>query len=243
LCGVEIACTISNYFDWCDVTIITRGNEMLAGADQDNRNAALEKLGRLNIKFLTATSVKNVMPEMVTVETLDATELNFDSDLTVWTAGSKPNSLLSSLDLQLSSYGKVKVNETLKIEGKPNAYCIGDCACIEGANLPSNAQVAMQQSDYLAHNIWAKYESKKPLNFKYSQLGEFIRIGSFDTTASLFSGSIKLRGVPGWITRRATYAIRSPSYYTKNEGLNLIYDAFKVSSNIFEKTTLMLKNK
>ena len=48
----------------------------------------------------------------------------------------------------------------------------------EAAPLPATAQVAFQQADYAAWNVWAAINRKPLLNFSYQHLGDMMSLGS-----------------------------------------------------------------
>ncbi|CAN0120083.1 unnamed protein product [Discosporangium mesarthrocarpum] len=85
-------------------------------------------------------------------------------------------------------------------------YCLGDGACVEGMDLPANAQVALQQSDYLAWNIWAGITGRQPLDFKYINLGEMMTLGGATGAVSALGGRLQLTGPAAALARRAVYA-------------------------------------
>ena len=75
--------------------------------------------------------------------------------------------------------------------------------------LPATAQVAFQQSDYCAWNIWADLNQKPLLPFRYQPLGEMMTLGK--DSAVLDGLGLKLDGTPAYIARRLLYLSRLPT--------------------------------
>lgn len=80
----------------------------------------------------------------------DSSEEEIKSDLLLWTAGTRPSSLVASLDVEKDEQGRIGVDRRLQIidavrEGgvslTTGVYCLGDIAAVEGLNLAGNAQV------------------------------------------------------------------------------------------------------
>lgn len=87
------------------------------------------------------------------------------SDLLIWTAGSRPNSLLASIDVAKDPRGRLEVDRRLRLtrseasgtfeydssassgSGFPSAevFCLGDVAAVQGLDLGANAQVMLHE--------------------------------------------------------------------------------------------------
>jgi NADH dehydrogenase len=105
-----------------------------------------------------------------------------------------------------------------------SVYAIGDNAAVDGMPLPTNAQVAMQQADVAAYNIWrAPQNDRKPASYVYFSLGEALSLGP--TNASISSvGPVKVAGVLGTLARRGLYVVRQP---TGRQRLRAAREAFR----------------
>jgi NADH dehydrogenase len=76
----------------------------------------------------------------------------------VWSAGVRPHPLLGQLDLPLDERGRVRVTETLQVEGRADIWALGDCAAVRNTLTPSaldppTCQHALRQSRRLAKNL------------------------------------------------------------------------------------------
>ena len=102
---------------------------------------------------------------------------------------------------------------------KGTLYALGDNAAIIDNAVPSTAQVAFQQSEYAAWNVWASLSGEKNLAFRFIPLGEMLTLGADDAAISAESllgpelgGAVaKLGGPMASLARRAIYAARMPT--------------------------------
>jgi demethylphylloquinone reductase len=233
LCGVEIAATIVGALgrDRAAVTIVSRGDELLSTAAAANQKAGTAKMNALGVTVLTGTSVTRVQQGSIAVRDKHSSSSSSSSDsssgsstatadrelpadLVVWTAGSKPNSLLDALDLPKDSTGRVLVNELLAVTDNSydgSVYCLGDCASVQGSSNGATAQVAMQQSEYVAWNLWAPSAGRKQLPFKFTNLGEMVSLGRLDGAVSALNSLVSFKGPAAAVARRTVYAARMPT--------------------------------
>lgn len=108
--------------------------------------------------------------------------------------------------------GKIEINPYLQVFGMPHLWAIGDLAACQdekGNRLPATAQVAIQQADYCAWNIWATIENRPLLPFKYQPLGEMLALGVDNATIQALG--LPLSGSLAYLARRLIYLYRLPS--------------------------------
>jgi NADH dehydrogenase len=91
------------------------------------------------------------------------------------------------------------VDEYLRLPDRPGVHAIGDLAAFvqDGEELPMLAPPAMQQARHLAKNLLREIAGKAPLPFRYRDKGIMATIGRKAAVAE--TGSMALRGVPGWV--------------------------------------------
>ena len=223
-----------------------RGDRVLAQSTLSNQERGETKLIDSGVDVRCSTSVLSVSSDGLQVAPRDALEDSGDeaetmqADLIIWTAGSKPNEWLSSSNNDLSgaaemdSAGRLLVDKMLRIcprastsENEKNSpsfekgtlYALGDNAAIIDNAVPSTAQVAFQQSEYAAWNVWASLSGEKNLAFRFIPLGEMLTLGADDAAISAESllgpelgGAVaKLGGPMASLARRAVYAARMPT--------------------------------
>lgn len=80
-------------------------------------------------------------------------------------------------------------------------------------SLPSTAQVAFQQSEIAAWNVWSSLQPSAPgpLQFRYTPLGEMLTLGPMDAAVSGLKGLFQLEGPPASLARRLVYVMRMPT--------------------------------
>lgn len=72
---------------------------------------------------------------------------------------------------------------TTQVLGNDRVFALGDIAVCTAGNgaaqttYPATAQVAFQQADYVAWNVWASINRRARLPFQYQHLGELVSLG------------------------------------------------------------------
>ncbi|CAM9279335.1 unnamed protein product [Ectocarpus sp. 6 AP-2014] len=231
--GVELSCNLATELGGgrkgmgkVEVTLAA-GSEVLSMATPGNREAGLRRLAESGVHVMKGARVSEVKEGGGVVlqqgggkartgtDSTDREEIM--ADLLVWTAGSQPSSLLDSVNVRKDASGRIEVDRRLRLidaagnDGVGDVYCLGDIAAVEGLELGCNAQVALQQSDYVAYNIWADKERRKPLDFRFLNLGEMMNLGGLDGSLTTLGGRVKLSGKAAGLARRAVYAVRMPT--------------------------------
>lgn len=210
--GVELACKLADRLgDRSKIRIVDRGDEILKGSPPFNRKTALAALETRKIWRDLSTSVESVQPEAIAllykgqVDTIPA-------DLVLWTVGTEVGQLIQSLPVAKTAQGLIQVNSSLQIEAFPDCFAVGDATdCVDAAGqlLPATGQVALQQADYCAWNVWASLCDRPFLPFRYQPLGEMLSLGV--DQATLTGLGIQLTGPAAYLARRLAYLYRLPT--------------------------------
>jgi len=85
----------------------------------------------------------------------------------------------------------MQTEPTLRVLRNSHVFALGDVAVSSGQSaaamdrLPATAQVALQQADYVAWNIWASLNNRPLLKFSYQHLGDMMSLGSAKGAVSL----------------------------------------------------------
>lgn len=142
------------------------------------------------------------------------------ADVVLWAAGQEPVGVPSfggdvGMDIPvLSSSGKTLTEDTLRVRRHERVFAIGDGAASSAAGnqqLPATAQVAFQQADYCAWNVWASIMGKPLLPFRYQHLGTMMSLGGDDASVVFPIGDVVLNGPFAVLMRKAAYAYRMPT--------------------------------
>jgi NADH dehydrogenase FAD-containing subunit len=144
----------------------------------------------------------------------------FASDTLVWTAGTKPNPMLSATDLPVDGRGRVECEATLQIKGMPDAWAAGDLAAVPdvtkdepGATTAPNAQHAVRQARRLADNIVAVLDGGQPVEYRHKYAGSVASLGLYKGVAQVYG--VKLKGWPAWSMHRVYHVSRVPTFNRK----------------------------
>lgn len=126
----------------------------------------------------------------------------------VWTAGVRANPLLPELGLPVDERGRVRVDETLRVESTSGIWALGDCAAVPnlatpGAFDPPTSQHALRQARRLAKNI-----KGEPQPYRYRMLGEVATLGRYKGIANVLG--IRFRGFLGWWITRTYHLYQLP---------------------------------
>jgi NADH dehydrogenase len=126
----------------------------------------------------------------------------------VWTAGVRANPFLSELGLPLDDRGRVRVDETLHVEGSDDVWALGDCAAVKNSKTPGvvdppTCQHALRQARRLAKNLSG---DRRP--YGYRMLGQVATLGRFKGIAEL--PGLHLWGFPGWFVTRTYHLYQLP---------------------------------
>ena len=130
----------------------------------------------------------------------------------VWTAGTMPNPLLSSLPCQKDG-GRVLVNDFLQIPDWPGVWAVGDSAFVPdihhtGKCHPPTAQHAIRQGRVVARNIALALADRPPKRFSFRTIGLLASIGRRTGVARIFG--FNFSGFFAWWLWRTIYLSKLP---------------------------------
>ena len=177
----------------------------------------------MNIELVLNTGILEIKQHSVILAPVNSNKVTeiektyeLTTNLTILTTGMEPTVLLNNIcDLKKDRFGRLIVTPTLQCINYPNIFAIGDCSTIQKYrssndssniidSLPKTAQVAMQQSDTLAKNIYHRTQlypktidtttntTTRPKihytisppgeleSFRYLPLGEMLSLGTTD---------------------------------------------------------------
>jgi len=222
--GVELACKLADRLGQKGrIRIIDRGTEILKDSSDFNRETAIKALEASHIWQDLETEVEKVESDSISLIYKGETD-TIPVDLVLWTVGNQVAGLVTDLPLAKNDQGLLKIEPTLLVEGRDDIYALGDVAdCYDehGKPLQATAQVAFQQSDYCAWNVWASATNRPLLSFRYQPLGEMMTLGTDNATINGLG--LKLDGPFAYVARRLIYLYRLPTLkHQLTVGLNWI---------------------
>ena len=165
---------------------------------------AARTLERRGIEILNGAALASVDDGGATLS--DGTRI--PARTVVWTAGVEANPLVERLGLPVDDRGRVRVDETLAVEGMEHVWALGDCAAVpnaahDGELDPPTCQHALRQARRLAKNLTG---DAKP--YRYRTRGQMATLGTRHGIAVL--GRIRVRGLPGWLVARGYHLLQLP---------------------------------
>jgi NADH dehydrogenase len=175
------------------------------------------RLGEYAARQLVKRGVEiHVDTTLDSVEAGAATLSNGERILThtlVWTAGVRASPELSRFGLPLDERGRVKVDETLRVEGHEHVWALGDDAAVPntatpGAFDPPTQQHALRQARRLAKNI-----AGEPKPYGYKMLGQVATLGRYKGIADVLG--LRFTGFIGWFITRTYHLYQLPLFSRK----------------------------
>ena len=209
--GVEVACKLADRLkERGRIRLIQSRDTILPNTKQFNRNAALKALEQRGIWVDLETNVSEITADSIGLTYKDKTDI-IPVEIVMWTVGNQVSPAINHFGLPLNAQGKITVSDTLQVTDNPEIFALGDAAAIlnDGQIIPTTAQVAFQQSDFVAWNVWSSLTDRPLLPFRYTDLGEMMILG--DDNAVLSSFGIQFDGPLAYLTRRLVYLYRLPT--------------------------------
>ncbi|MEY2600722.1 MAG: hypothetical protein QOJ36_41 [Verrucomicrobiota bacterium] len=180
-----------------------------------------ESLGRHAQKVLARRGVEirfNTRVKSVTESTVFLTDgFQIPSRTLVWTAGTVPSPLISSLPCA-KERGRIIVNQFLRVPNWPSVWAVGDCALVPdvrspGQFHPPTAQHAMREGKVVARNIAGALLGRPPKSFSFKTIGLLASIGRRAGVARIFG--FNFSGFLAWWMWRTIYLSKLPGFDKK----------------------------
>jgi NADH dehydrogenase len=164
------------------------------------------------IEFRLGTTVEEIGADHVRL----ATGETMPTTTVVWTAGVRPHPTIAKLGLPLEKSGRIKTDETLRVEGHDNVWALGDAAAVpdparkDRMASPPTAQHALRQGRLVGKNVAATIGKGVVRPFTYKTLGVFVDLGRHRAVASTLG--IRWRGFPAWFLARTYHLAAMPGF-------------------------------
>ncbi len=211
--GVELACNVAERLgERGRIRLVEWGDKILRLSPEFNRKAAEKALSDRSVWLDLETSVESMTADSLTLKYHEKSD-TIPVDLVLWTVGTQVVPVVQALAVPKTDRGQIRVNAFLQVEGEPDLYALGDLADakdVNGQPIPTTAQAAFQQADYVGWNVWASLSDRPLLSFRYQHLGEMMTLGSDDATMAGLG--VQLKGVPAHLARRMIYLLRMPTF-------------------------------
>lgn len=175
------------------------------------------RLGEYAQEILLSRGIEVRTSTKLTAVHADAVELDDGSTVAartlVWSAGVTANPLLADFSVPLDEQRRVRVTDTLQVEGLPQVWAVGDCARVPNAMTPGTpdpptSQHALRQARRLAKNLLAVRRGDAPQPYGYRALGQVATLGRYKGIADVLG--LRFSGFLGWFITRSYHLYALP---------------------------------
>jgi NADH dehydrogenase len=190
------------------VLLVHSGSVILPELGEDLGRHTQKVLARRGVKILLNTRVKSMTENKVFL----AYRVPIACSTLVWTAGTVPSPLISSLPCT-KERGRIVVNQFLQISDWPDVWAVGDCAFVPdirnpGKAHPPTAQHAIREGRVVAQNIAAALLGRPLKSFSFKTIGLLASIGRRAGVARIFG--FNFSGFFAWWMWRTIYLSKLP---------------------------------
>jgi NADH:ubiquinone reductase (H+-translocating) len=201
------------------IVLVHAQSRILPELSESLARYAQQEMEARGVEFRLNTRLTDAQPGLVLLS-----DGQLRAETLVWTAGTAPNPLLSSLPVKRDKRGAVIVDETLAVTGHDGLWAIGDCAAVNdaktGKSCPPTAQFALRQAEALAKNIRAKLGHGRARGFHFDSLGALCVVGHQTACAELTvpfvrTRSVRFSGLLAWLMWRGIYLSKLPGLERK----------------------------
>ncbi|RKO91416.1 pyridine nucleotide-disulfide oxidoreductase-domain-containing protein [Blyttiomyces helicus] len=206
----DLAKIYPNLVDKVSISIFDVAPNILNGFSPKVVDYAKERCAKKGIQLRTQTSIKELQKGKIILK--DGGVIPFGA--LVWATGINMGTLSRSLDVTRDPRARVITDEWLRVfgkDGKPlkEVYALGDCATIQGKELPATAQVATQKGVWLKKHLNDLVANKGDGNaFTYNHAGAMVYTGGWTALMDLKGTSKGISFVTGkaaWLVWRSAY--------------------------------------
>ena len=172
-----------------ELTIAASGDRLIPEAPEPASRCLEEALRAVGVAIRHRCRIERMEPGAA--RSSDADRLGFD--VAIAAIGLVPNAIGADPPLPTSSGGGLLVDDSLRSVAAPAVFASGDCAAVEGMELPMIGVVAVRQAGVLAHNIEATLRGR-PLRRYRPQRRYLLILNLGDGSGLALRGSCWYRG-------------------------------------------------
>ncbi|MFJ8110630.1 FAD-dependent oxidoreductase [Streptomyces sp. NPDC096132] len=175
-----------------------------------------ERLSRTADRVLRERGVEVRMGTSVKEATGDGVLLTdgefVDTRTLVWCVGVRPDPLAESLGLPLER-GRLLVEPTLRVPGRPEVFACGDAAAVPdleqpGQYTPMTAQHAWRQGRVAGENVAASLSGGELRSYRHKDMGFVVDLGGVQAAANPLG--VPLSGLPAGLVTRGYHLAALP---------------------------------
>jgi putative oxidoreductase len=177
------------------VILVQAGPRLLPSFPEGLAQIAQRSLEQLGVEIHLGSRVDHIDETGVAVD-----GARIEASTVLWAAGVAASPAAAWLNAPADKSGRLIVGDDLRVPGLANVFAIGDTAASrawKGEIVPGLAPAAKQGGTYVAKQIRAMVESRRPVPaFRYRHLGSLATIGRKAAVADF--GFFRLSGAPAW---------------------------------------------
>jgi NADH dehydrogenase len=194
--------------DMLRVMLVHSGPAILPELGESLGRYTEKVLARRGVEIRLNTRVKSVTESKVFL----ADGVSIPSHTLVWTAGTVPSPIISSLPCA-KERGRLLVNQFLRVPDWPDVWAVGDCAFVPdirnpGQSHPPTAQHAIREGKVVAQNIAAAFSGRPLRSFSFKTIGLLASIGRRMGVARILG--FNFSGFFAWWMWRTVYLSKLP---------------------------------
>ena len=178
------------------IYLIEAVDRVLSSMSRNSSDKARGFLEKMGVQVLTNTRATGCDEKTVYIDS----GKKISTGMIIWTAGIEGNSMEGLNTDCFSRNGRIRVNSYNKVLGYSNIFAIGDIALQTEENYPKGhpqvAQVAIQQAEQLAENLYRIKNGKSLKGFKYKDLGTMATVGRHLAVVEL--PTVRFQGIFAW---------------------------------------------
>lgn len=187
------------------ISLVSSGPELLPILSPRGRARAVAALERVGVDITLGAAVAAVEERAIKI----ADGPTITSDLTVWAAGVVPAPLPEGLGATLDEKGRAVVDASLRAEGKPHVFVLGD----QASGAPMLAQAATQQATVVADAILATRRGRPAPRFAFRPKGLLVSLGRWRAVGEV--AGVTFSGPFAWWLWRTVYLFKFPSLWKR----------------------------
>ena len=182
--------------------VVEGGATVLPGFDPELIAQAQKAMRKKNIELMLKTPCISFENDCVTLKT----GKKILTKTVIWTGGVRACDLVAESGLHYGPRSRVVVNPLLESVDHPGVYVIGDNALVldpvTNRPLAPTAQLALQQAEIAAMNIYAEIKGLQRTRYTPKIAGQFVSLGDRDAVGWIWK--LKVSGFIAWLFKRMT---------------------------------------
>jgi len=194
--GIELAGEIVDELKCC-VTMVEAAKTLLPSWEEPKLSGEVYNvLTKMGMDVVLGKSIVEVKSNVITLN--DGRQI--ECSLFVWSGGVQGSRVASESGLKTGKNNRVVINEFCEVIEFPGVYVVGDCALAvdpkSGEILPQCIQIALQQAEVVAKNIYADITGGKRTVYVPRFNGLILTVGRKYAVGKIFGVHVE-----GWLAK------------------------------------------